>query len=583
MDRYEYKLKMDQLKTLLEKKDYETAAVIADTINWKKIRNVNSLIVAGDIYAHAKRYEESYDILLSAYDRAPIGRMIIYRLAELVIKMGEYDEAEEYIDEFIELAPQDNLRFVLKYRLAKAKGLSLPTQIAILEELKNLEYSEEWFYELAKLYHKNEQQGRCVDVCDELILWFGTGNYVKKAMELKMLHQPLTREQEENYKKYYYTAPEPIKQPEELPSIQNETEDDSKVELTESAESLNLSNSVKDMLSQSTEIQQETEVLPNAENPQNFESRQDSQNPQNLDNPPNIPDQDTKAIKTEEISKALNKQIEEMQTGQQSAFEADFQKLPEELRDIFSYFVPVAGMEAQICAVLTGASQRLASQGDSTRGNILIQGGKGCGKTVLATCLIKALQKIVKRPNGKIGKIDAEKLNKKDITQLMAKVSGGCLIIEGAGQLSKESAVKLSTLLELDKSGILVVMEDTRAGIESVIALDYELTKKFTEVIKIPVFTSDELVLFGKAYAKDLDYQIDEMGVLALYKRISHIQRIDRPTTLTEVKEIIDEAIDSVEKSSIMKAVSIITSRRYDEEDYVILREKDFEKRGRRA
>ena len=234
-------------------------------------------------------------------------------------------------------------------------------------------------------------------------------------------------------------------------------------------------------------------------------------------------------------------------------------------------------MERQICQVLTRTSKRLAGNKPSASGNILIQGGTGCGKTVLATSLIKALQKEVKRPNGKVGKIDAKALNTKDLSKLLSKVAGGCLIIERASEMTRETAVKLSLLLDNDKSGVLLIMEDTRAGLEQTLGNDEGFAKKFTEKIKIPVFTSDELVEFGKAYANDLDYEIDNMGVLALYNRISNIQRLDQATTLTEVKEIVDEAIENAEKKTLKKAFSILTSRRYTENDYVILREKDFE------
>ena len=290
--------------------------------------------------------------------------------------------------------------------------------------------------------------------------------------------------------------------------------------------------------------------------------------------------QDTKEIKTDKVAEALEQQVMKLENEGEDPVAGErpaITKLSDAQKAIFSYFVPVDGMERQICQVLTGASARLSKCASSATGNILIQGGKGCGKTVLATGLIKALQKEVKRPNGKIGKIDAEALNKKDLSVLLKKISGGCLIIERAGEIDRETAVKLSLLLETDTSGILVIMEDTRVGLNQAMGRDEGLAKKFTEKITIPVFTSDELVEFGKAYAHDLDYEIDNMGVLALYNRISNIQKLDRATTLTEVKEIVDEAIEKAEKKSLKKALSIITSRRYTEDDYVILREKDFE------
>ena len=292
--------------------------------------------------------------------------------------------------------------------------------------------------------------------------------------------------------------------------------------------------------------------------------------------------QDTKEIRAEEIEQALKETVPKQPqvTGKRQENEKkqpQQTKLTEEQKAVFSYFVPVAGMERQICEVLSHTTQRFAAGKASAEGNILIQGGAGCGKTVLAAALIKALQKEEKHLNGKVGKIDAGILNKKDLTKMLKKVAGGCLIIERAGGISRETAVKLSLLLEQDDSGVLVIMEDTRSGLDKALGQDDGFAKKFTEKIKIPVFTSDELVEFGKAYAHDLDYEIDNMGVLALYNRISNIQRLDQPTTLTEVKEIVDEAIEKAEKKSLKKAFSIITSRRYTENDYILLREKDFE------
>ncbi len=292
--------------------------------------------------------------------------------------------------------------------------------------------------------------------------------------------------------------------------------------------------------------------------------------------------QDTKEIRAEEIEQALKETVPKQPqvTGKRQENEKkqpQQTKLTEEQKAVFSYFVPVAGMERQICEVLSHTTQRFAAGKASAEGNILIQGGAGCGKTVLAAALIKALQKEEKHLNGKVGKIDAGILNKKDLTKMLKKVAGGCLIIERAGGISRETAVKLSLLLEQDDSGVLVIMEDTRSGLDTALGQDDGFAKKFTEKIKIPVFTSDELVEFGKAYAHDLDYEIDNMGVLALYNRISNIQRLDQPTTLTEVKEIVDEAIEKAEKKSLKKAFSIITSRRYTENDYILLREKDFE------
>ena len=251
--------------------------------------------------------------------------------------------------------------------------------------------------------------------------------------------------------------------------------------------------------------------------------------------------------------------------------------LTPEQKQIFSYFVPIAGLEAQIYDLLKGVSEHLQYDKHALSGNIIIEGISGSGKTVLIMDIIKVLQKEIKRPTGKTGKIDANALNQKDLDVLMEKISGGCLIIESAGKISRETAVKLSRCMENDHTGTLYIMEDTAEGIQKALERDSSFAAKFTEKITIPLFSADELVEFGKAYANDLDYDIDEMGVLALYKRISSIQKLDHVTTLTEVKEIVDEAIENAERGVLKKVFGMLTSTRANDDNYVILREKDFE------
>ena len=226
----------------------------------------------------------------------------------------------------------------------------------------------------------------------------------------------------------------------------------------------------------------------------------------------------------------------------ETGFEA-VTSLGEELRGIFTYFVSIKGMEEQICQALTGAARHLITGKDASTGNMVIQGGSGSGKTVLATAMVKALQKETGKPKGKVGKIEASALNKKDVASLLKKISGGCLIIEKAGDISKETAVRLALLLKSDTSGLFVIMEDTHRGIEKALGRDEGFASRFSEKINIPIFTSDELVSFAKAYANELGYTIDEMGILALYNSISNIQKYDKATTLTEVKEIVDDAV----------------------------------------
>lgn len=867
MDKYEYKLKLDQMKSLTAEGKYEEAAEIADTINWRKIKNINALVKVGEIYEKVGRYDESKDVLLTAYDKSPIGRMIIYRLAEVAVRTKSFDEAKEYYQEFVEIAPHDNLKYVLKYEISKAQGADIGTLIGILEELKEQEYSEEWAYELAYLYHKAGMSEKCIDACDELILWFGDGPYVERALELKMLYQPLTKQQEDKYRTFRQRhdgvvevrpedplesgeiIPEPVqikdvkmsaerfntqnlqeelqrsmheimnatekeavndtmdnikKLVEDIPYLQIPSEKEEEpqeeevyqhIETDEEIDNSLKSNfqemlvdedgqmslymqggrvaepqvsgqmSIEDVLAEwektkraaeaalqeaeqrklesakARALQEAEELLgrladvipmldsgltpkdlldqkylskdgqPNDsavsmvtnmnqflqqeidrlsdENAQMDEqlaavgaspvgdymanagvaAEDAAQNvvaagvqelmaeeelpeiamPEGLDDIDNqwededfeeldaeVPQENAASLAehTAEQTKpeALAEADDTMEAGtsaedveaailaetarqmakesvekeelpeielpgdldlgkeetaeeilpaiaEPEAFEVPdtISKLSKELREIFTYFVPITGMEEQLCQALTGASQHLAKGATAGTGNMIIQGGSGSGKTVLATSMIKALQKETGKPNGKIGKIEASVLNQKDVAALLKKVAGGCLIIEKAGDLSRETALKLSLLLEQDTSGVLVIIEDTKHGIQKALSRDDGFAAKFSEKINIPIFTSDELVSFAKSYANEMGYTIDEMGVLALYNSISNIEHADRETTLTEVKEIVDKAVAHSEKGGLKKAFSIITSRRYDEDDYIILREKDFD------
>ena len=870
MDKYEYKLKLDQMKSLTAEGKYEEAAEIADTINWRKIKNINALVKVGEIYEKVGRYDESKDVLLTAYDKSPIGRMIIYRLAEVAVRTKSFDEAKEYYQEFVEIAPHDNLKYVLKYEISKAQGADIGTLIGILEELKEQEYSEEWAYELAYLYHKAGMSEKCIDACDELILWFGDGPYVERALELKMLYQPLTKQQEDKYRTFRQRhdgvvevrpedqlesgeiVPEPVqikdvkmsaerfntqnlqeelqrsmqeimnatekeavndtmdnikKLVEDIPYLQIPSEkeevpqeeevyqhietdeeidnslksnfqemlvdedgqmslymqggrvaepqvsgqmsiedvladwektkraaeaalqeaeqrklESAKARALQEAEELlgRLADVIpmldsgltpKDLLDQkylskdgqpndnavsmvtnmNQFLQQEIdrlsdenaqmdeqlaavgaspvgdymanagvaaedaaqnvvaagvqelmteEELPeiampeglddidnqwededfeelDAEIPQEnvvsfAEYTQEQTRPEMLAEAADVADaadagtsaEDVEAAILAETARQMAKESVEKEElpeielpgdldfgkeetaeeilpaiAEPEAFEVPdtISKLSKELREIFTYFVPITGMEEQLCQALTGASQHLAKGATAGTGNMIIQGGSGSGKTVLATSMIKALQKETGKPNGKIGKIEASVLNQKDVAALLKKVAGGCLIIEKAGDLSRETALKLSLLLEQDTSGVLVIIEDTKHGIQKALSRDDGFAAKFSEKINIPIFTSDELVSFAKSYANELGYTIDEMGVLALYNSISNIEHADRETTLTEVKEIVDKAVAHSEKGGLKKAFSIITSRRYDEDDYIILREKDFD------
>ena len=884
MDKYEYNLKLDQIKALSAEEGYMSAAEIADSINWNKIKNVNTLVKIGEIYEKAERYQDARDILLMAYDRSPIGRMIIYRLAEVAIKMGDYDAATEYYDEFVEIAPHDDMKYVLRYAIKKGQGASFDELITILEEYKDEEYTEEWAYELAYLYHKAGKADKCIDACDELILWFGDGPYVERALELKMLYQPLTKAQEEKYRRFKAEKEKPaeikddaevteiaamemvkggeivhddvtipqitvnqekfntvnlqqeiakgmqqiieakgknevadtmdtikkivedipylklekeqeeyVQQPEETEHIATDEEIDGSLKLnfkellgedadgqmsmvmsekTQLEHQITGQMSIHDVLEEWEKTRHAAEIALKEAEQQKLESAkaralqeagdimerlngvipkldagvtpkelleeeylkvpvdtieqkaavkepEEEQKPDmqelyaeetvdEVQEPQEAPEdtideaQEPQEAPEEAIDEAQESQeapeeaIEEVQESQEAPEEAideanepvgepediivaeesekdeiftqpttmmpeitddmlnvdddtsddetsqekenvsekrDFDhvtsfieqeiakmtaknpglekkldmaktrkmpdiSLPEDLdseeddsklketkhikeltseqKAIFSYFIPVKGMEDQICKAYNAVLDHFNRKENASTGNLIIQGEQGCGKTMLATSFIKVLQKDGEQLTGKMGKIDAAVLNKKDVQQVVRKITGGCLIIERAGDIDRSIAAQLSFLMEHDITGTLYILEDTSKGIKKALSMDEGFASKFTEKISVPIFTNDELVLFAKSYSAELGYKIDEMAILALHNRISNIERIDQATTLTEVKDIIDEAIDREAHSGLKKAISILTAKRYTDDDRIVLKEDHF-------
>ena len=203
LDKEEFRVKLGQINKLVEAQDYKGAMQIVDSIDWRRVKNVRTLCVVGEIYAANKRYEESKEIFLLAYHRAPIGKNILYRLIEVSLKMGQISEATEFFDEYREVAGSDNSQYILKYKIARAKNASLNEQIRILEEYKEKEFTERWSYELAKLYYKAGDKQKCLDLCNEMVLWFNDGNYVMKALDLKQRMGVLTGEEKEKYEQQF--------------------------------------------------------------------------------------------------------------------------------------------------------------------------------------------------------------------------------------------------------------------------------------------------------------------------------------------------------------------------------------------
>ena len=807
MDKYEYRVKTEQMLEYMEQKAYGKAMEIADTIDWRKVKNASMLCSVSEIYEQNEKYEKSRDVLFIAYDRTPGSRKIIYRLGILALKLGEPSEAMDCYEEFVSVAPKDPNQYILRYKILKAQNAPITQQIEVLEEFKKAEYIEKWAYELAKLYDEAGMITECLEECDDLSLWFSEGKYVYQAMELKMKYKPLTPLQQEKYdqkpdgpmtpsQKFVQklrenqldtstaTIPtgevkEAIKEPQlqkqvtgqmkieeilasweekqkevmevieqkrqeaeadkEIVELKSEPEaatpedvrrlmeelegkkedealeeasasepmeeeaepevieepieeqtfaeedfeecfddeideeleefeeldipewdeqemeamtedpveviEESEEEVIEEPESIFEEMSEEDaaqVLSEESEVHEETELYEEEEISKDLSEGQEEMDPEDDDEDSFDPndfeevedgydirdfeeeiaafererkeseedDDDfdllnetiplsrievakaaatgkTGKIPVDEIANALGATgtFGQGTTGftVQAKYDLEAQSevglragLTEEQKKLFSYFVPVRGMSEQLVDVLEQDKQCTNRQGTSKTGNLLIIGRKGSGKTVLAVDVVKAIQKQRKLKQGKVAIITGDSLNKKKIKEIVSKLYGGALIIEKAGRMNEKTVQRLNKAMERDTGELLIVLEEQRKPLDRLLSSNKEFRRKFTSRLEVPIFINDELVTFGQTYAKENGFKIDEVGILALYSRIDMLQREDHVVTVAEVKEIMDEAIEHVQKTNVKKIVKRVLGKGRDDADRVILSEKDF-------
>lgn len=957
MDKYEYKVRLQEIKDLIAKGEYVEAASIADTIDWTKVKSVMMLCTISDLYKINRRLEDARDLLLLAYDRYPGGRSIVYSLCELFIKMGDVVQAVEYYKEFVQIAPKDTGRYILQYKLYEAQDVSIEERIEVLKELKSKEYIEKWAYELAYLYHRIGLATKCVEECDELILWFGEGRYVMKAMELKMLHEPLTPSQEEKYAEMkgeivrqkaaeeagevYPETPEEEKPEEEVDEsptkeiltsdpddiqvkVMNvgqydtinmqkelaanmkelwdqktdkepEAEGDTDLQetkrldfLADALEDFTMAetkvietDAVKEALNQSeeqgevffgetsemtpvsaeessAEITEETleqpmeapvqsgqSTVPEAAAPKAEEKQEEEpqeEEPQTVVLPAReieehinaqpvmkpriaatidphkpLPEGMEKMLgmeydgqismvvpEAEQVEKQITGQIsledvlaewecvkkeneqkrmEEVQqhilqqTGAMfTEFEAAtrdglLEKLEkgktiptDEVEELEEYYEPAqedgedyeepteqdefldesyddyeepventeeyteeseaidadteaeeepdaadadieveeepnaadadteveeepdtaaaeaegeaaaeavddtaaekAGTEEPDAADAdteveeepdtTDADTEVGEEPDATdaaaeaveddvkdaetdavvkdkkapgqkkgkpvrkagkeqgrrltaeekelfgsylqnkhtreqilnaidkislaayTGNIILTGEEGMDTLTLAKKLMKEVQQTDSNFSGKIAKISSESLNKKGIAPVFDRIVNGALIIQKANKLSDDSVKDMQKVMNQEHKGMIVILEDTRGGAHKLLKKHPELKELFNIEIHVEALDNDSLVSYGRKYAEEQEYGMDEMGVLALHTCIAERQTIDHIVTIEEVKDIIDDAIQHANRKTLGHFFDIIVAKRYDEEDRIILRENDF-------
>lgn len=849
MDKQEYKLKAEEIKALISRREFRKAVKIADEIDWTRVRSVAMLCTVSDLYKVNRRYKESKELLLMAYERHPGGRMILYSLCELCIKMGEVVQAIEYYKEFVQLAPMDNGKYVLQYKLYEAQEVSLEERIAVLEELKKRDYREKWGYELAYLYHRIGLTTKCVEECDQLILWFSEGRYVKKAMELKMLHEPLSPAQQASYEHLMggkkatdapqqesvtgkvkeevpkeqaeeleiqvqpmkmgqydtinlqkalaesmkevlspgepkteeaekpdtsesgpgtvtsqimapmYDTPSTIKEvffedntaeiagelkPEvltsplkeeaadapkkeseaeapaeegqpsgrkekitlqrendfppgeatkEIPSIKEimkrplvepltedvpapmagflsqdydgqislvvpeetrlekqitgqmkiedvliewektkkENEEKRKAELTQKVmaqtgsmfsefeakvrdgilEQLEKEEELADSSKQICAEQQsivEEQRLAQGQNLSGEQYQEQNQTPpgetflaeeqaaaleqleeeageeelklsaaEKLAEVEELPEveeleeiEEEPAVQTSQEDTLSEKQIKSVEEPSEEEEQDTVRDLTDEERTLFGPFIQTKGARKRFMRALDMIS--LAAY----TGNVIVSGEAASGTVKLAKNIMKDIQMTDANFSGVVAKVSGASLNSKNVDSTISKLNNGGLIIEKASGMNSQAVMKLLKALNQEQTGIVVILEDNKKAIKRMLAAYPAMESFFNARIEIEELNNDALAAYGRQYAYHLEYSIDELGMLALQTRIEDRQTSDHIVTVAEVRELVDEAIAHADKKNLAHLFDLLLGKRYDEEDMVILREKDF-------
>ncbi len=890
MDKYEYKQRAQEIKSLIESKEYSEAMLIADTIDWSRVKSVVMLTTVSDLYKINKQYEKSRDVLLLAYERYPEGRTIVYSLCELSLKLDDFLQAVEYYKEFVRIAPEDTGRYILRYKIYEAQNVSLEERIRVLEEFKSHERREKWCYELAFLYHKAGSISKCVEECDEIVLWFGNGKYVTKALELKMLHETLTPAQEDKYRNRDRIRQVMQHHEDDFAGVAQRVQDTSdevggdtktipyqdvniQVKTYDATNKFNtidiqqeIAKSMKDILadenagakpetgflpqeddnqptfdtierqviSEFMESEKLPEVKPDSDMqeirfPAGEQEHEDEEEPRHsaiVSNEEDVMEEANKAIQEaidqsrcqqDEVPKQLadklsqeydgqitmvipdNDIVEKQITGQLNFDDilAEWEKVKQDLEakraeklsqrlkkeaycvisefDALNSHTTLQEMEAVADAEIAREAERRRQEGlgeeeitaeepeeihggivtnvefeqaeplenvgeaeketldggaepaekqirmedadvevpdmeesdseesdmeesdigeelppveeiaeieddepsgdaaeeeseaveedmeesepacedteepetveedmeesepacedeeepetdeedaseegensghsfatreltedeqilfgeaintpkmkkqlasaidkitlASYTGNVIITGNPGTGTLSIAKKLIKSVQQSDSNFSGKVAKVSGESLNRNGVAPMFDRVRNGAVIVEGAGSLTADSLKQMVRYLDAEGVGLIVVLEDTKKAIRRLIVTNNRLNDLFNIVINVDTMDDRALVNYAKKYAYKQEYSVDHVGELELAARIANLQTASHRATLAEVREIVDRAIDHANRKNLRHFFDVIAGKRYDEEDMIILSERDF-------
>lgn len=633
MDKYEFNIKVEQLRKLVNKGDYETAMKIADTIDWKKVRNANLLSMVAQVYEKNEEYQEAKDVLLLAFERAPIGKRLLFKLTELALKEGNTEEAEAYYREFCDLAGDDPRQQLLRYMILKQKDAPVEQLIHSLESYTSEELDEKWLFELAELYHEAGNEASCVAVCDKIMLMFGLGKYVDKAMELKLQYAPLTKYQMdlvENREKYE----EKLRAVEQSYHGVIDREDDAEIEAPRTAS--------------------RTPVIPNAPEPVE-EIEDDLEEPSievEVETPEAEYSQDAivAAVKEAEVEARLAKELskisvtdfteEEDESGktqvlgdikraqilsQETTVLPDINKLIEHAKTEKPKAERPKAEEPIQTKPLVEELEEDEPELPKIANHLMIEARTPEKGLEMALETLKQIQEEsgIKNP---VAKISGSKLNKRGILASADKLSGKDLLIEEAGDLSPEMLKELEKLMIQDTSGMRIILIDNPKQMETLHAQNPTLAGKFEcigggeapvvpaekpaqEIDNRPVrhivpvrenamripdpedyedeaseeyedegeeMGIDEFAQYACKYASEIDCSITGKSMLALYERIEIMEEDGLLLTKSNAEALIEEAADRAEKPSLGKLITGVFSSKYDKDGLLILKEEHF-------
>ncbi len=632
MDKYEFNIKVEQIRKLSNQGDFETAMKIADTIDWKKVRNANLLSMVANVYEKNHEYQDAKDILLMAFERAPIGKRLLYKLTDLSLKEGNVEEANAYYREFCDLAGDDPRQHLLRYMILKAMDAPIEQQIHSLESYTEEELDEKWLYELADLYHRAGDANRCVAACDKIMLMFGLGKYVDKAMELKIQYAPLNKYQMdlvENRDKYE----------EKLRAVEQAFEAEDSVDNDEE-----LSDQDRTVESEIMEAPEKTDVVAEeaAEIANADEENQDVSITPDLSYGKEVI---AAQVKQAEAEAQLAKEVSRIGTDEVEENESDLGKtrVLDSIRRM-----PVAEQNA-VAAQETPEPEaeeeleveELEEEPELPRmtNHLMIEARSPEKGMEIAIQTLKQIQKEtgVKNP---VAKITGSKLNKRGILACADKLSGKDLMIEEAGDLTPQMIGELEMLMTRDTSGMRIILIDNPKQMEMLHAQNPSLADKFecigcdyppvqnaepeaqSETVRedradapseagaderpvrriVPVNEEamrapepeveerdteeeaaeeeemgiDEFAQYCCKYASEIDCSITGKSMLALYERIEIMEEDGIPLVRKEAEALIEEAADRAEKPSLGKAIKGLFSSKYDKDGMLILKEEHF-------